>query len=561
VLTTGIGRLRPGVVSAYGLAALVSASAFTVGASVLAITLPYHDWDAFSFGIWSREIAVDGRLDPFSAGSQVSARPLFYLIQGAVWSVTGVSFSAGRLLSLSFALLLILGVWLLVRRVTGSTLEAALATSFVVAIASFGSESLEGKSDVPTAAGVAVTAWLAVRAVTPAALAGAGAAALAAMLMKPTAMIPLAGLSLCLAVTPAPRRLRDVDRRALAVAAGLCAALIYDVVMALRFHLGLVDYLGGGTIGGFYAQLAAQARWHSVLRADVLGSSLSFPLTYALTYSATRLCGVRHKTSALIAFPTALIWAFGGPYPAGVPHGPFTTSESAFTVVGFACISLAIPFVRDEDVPRRRAIALAALLGLPSLVLWVWGTAYANRLASGAWPGLVMLMAIVAAAGVRGLWRLGSSAAVAPIVIIAVAVWMSLSNLDGLHGSQWVEYRSLGWNGAWDRNRTMNIVLPSVQSALALATPRLGSGKLITGDPRFQYFLPQGRVVTTTPLHCREVNGFNVFILLTADESEAVARQEHGLATPQDWARCSTPVLRQLTDGSNGFAVFAVGKS
>ena len=105
----------------------------------------------------------------------------------------------------------------------------------------------------------------------------------------------------------------------------------------------------------------------------------------------------------------------------------------------------------------------------------------------------------------------------------------------------------------------MNLVLPSVQSALAAAAPPLArGGTLVADDPSFQYFLPPGRVETRLALHCGELTGSRVFILSTADESEWLARHEHGLAVPAQWSRCTSPKLQQLTDGTNGYAVFAI---
>jgi hypothetical protein len=198
------------------------------------------------------------------------------------------------------------------------------------------------------------------------------------------------------------------------------------------------------------------------------------------------------------------------------------------------------------------------VLAVPPLAVWVYATPYTERLAATAWPGVVVLIALVLACAVRGLRRLGAAPALAPLPVLAVAVWMSLGLLDGLHGYEWVELRSLGLGGLGDQQRTLNIVLPSVQSALATAKPLLGErGTLVTSDPRFTFFLP-GRVTTEIPLRCDELAGSKAFILLTADESETLARDQGGLATPEQWRGCSSPKLRQLTDGSNGYAVFAV---
>lgn len=100
-------------------------------------------------------------------------------------------------------------------------------------------------------------------------------------------------------------------------------------------------------------------------------------------------------------------------------------------------------------------------------------------------------------------------------------------------------------------------VLPALQSTLATAEPQLGNGRPVTGDSTFPYFLP-GRVDTLTPAQCRDVRGYRVFVLLTGDESLLAAREAGRLATPVQWASCHSPTLHELSDGSKGYAVFAV---
>jgi hypothetical protein len=100
--------------------------------------------------------------------------------------------------------------------------------------------------------------------------------------------------------------------------------------------------------------------------------------------------------------------------------------------------------------------------------------------------------------------------------------------------------------------------LPAIQQALAVVEPQLGDGRLVSQDPRFAFFLP-GAVDTRTPLQCEDLRGERLFVLLTADESERAAQDAGGLATPGEWSRCTSPKVRQLSDGSNGYAVFAVG--
>jgi hypothetical protein len=551
-------RFGGGVASVYAAGSAVAAAAFVVASAVIALAVPYHDWDSFAFGGWSRAIADGGSLDPLSAGELGSARPLFYLLQGGVWAVTGISFSAGRLLSLVFSAGLIACIWLLARTVALRRLDTALAVVALVAIPALSEEAVAGKSDVPAAVAVALVAALAWRdrpgRSYPVLV---GAAALLAVLAKPTVLLPLAAFA-CFLFLRYRRRQPAVPRLPIAVAAGLGAGVVYELVMALRFHTGLLAYLRTGTTDGLWAQRAASQRWDALLRADVLGAGLRLPLTFGLLYAAGRVIGARHRSASLVALPLAVVWSVAGPFAAHVPHGPFQTAENGFTLVGFAAILAAVAAAPESDAPRRGALAAGLVLGVPPLAVWDYATPYTERLAATAWPGAVLLIALVLACAVRGLRRLGPSPALAPLPVLGVAVWMSLGVLDGLHGYQWVELRSLGVAGLSDRQRTLNIVLPQVQSALAAAEPVLGRrGTLVTSDPRFAFFLP-GRVATRIPIRCSELAGSKALILDTSDESETLAREQGGLVTPEEWQRCTAPKLRELTDGSDGFAVFAV---
>jgi hypothetical protein len=530
-------------------AALAVAGFASVGA-LLAVTLPYHQWDSFGFGNWSRLIAHGGTLDPLAAGSQSASRPLFYELQGALWSATGISFTAGRLLSLAFALVLIGSVIYLQRALNAPPLETALAAAVVVAIPLFAQQALSGQTDVPAAAMVALAAALALR--RPASrwtTAATVAAACAAVLTKQTVLLALVPFAVLLALLS--RR-----RPAGALAAGLAFGVAYDLVMAHRFHQGLIAFLTEGSTG-FWATLADRTRADAVLRADVLGAGLRLPLTFALLYAIARVCRLRHRLATLLALGAALVWCIAGPLAAGVTNGAFARAEDGFTLIGFAVILCAAAFVADEDAPGIRTLSITLGVGLVPLLVWVKTGTYTDRLAAPAWPGLAVLIACVLGAGIRGLARGGMAAALVPLPVLATAVWMSLAMFDGLHGPMWTEYRSLGRSAFHDKQRTMHVVLPALQSTLATAEPAIGDGRLVTGDPMVPWFLPD-RVDSRTPERCGDLKGERVFVLLTGDESVAEARLAGRLATPEQWARCKAPAVQQLSDGSNGYAVFAI---
>ncbi len=541
----------------YAIGAVAAVLAFVGAGALLAVTLPYHQWDSFGFANWSRAIAEHGRLDPLVSGPLQSSRPLFYELQGAVWWITGVSFTAGRLLSLAFAVLLLGSVLWLARILTSFWLEAAIAVAVMIAVPMLAQETLAGQTDVPAAAMVALVAALALRAAalerfSPLLV----AAAALAVLTKQSVLVALVPLNVVLLAGRPQHILGRLRGAAGALGAGLAVGLSYDLVMASRFHEDLPVYLRQGTTG-IWAELAARARGDVLLRADVLGSGLRLPLTFALVYAAARLLRLRHRFAVPLALAAGLVWCIAGPLAAGVSNGAFSRPEDGFTLVGFALLLAAGSLLPDEEAPARRTLLVGLALAVPPLVVWVDYTAYTDRLASAAWPGLAVLIASVVAAGIRGLRQWGTVFALAPIALLAMAVWMSLATFDGLHGPMWTEYRSLGVNGLRDQQRTMHVVLPALQSTLATAQSALGDGRLVTGDPMIPWFMP-GRVDSSTPGKCRDVKGERVFVLLTGDESLQSAREEGRLATPEQWVSCSAPKLRLLSDGSNGYAVLAV---
>jgi hypothetical protein len=537
----------------------VAVAAFAALGILLAITIPYHDYDSFAFGDWSRAIAEHGKIDPLWPGPLASSRPIFYELQGALWSLTGISFTAGRLLSLGFALLLLVGVYALGRALRLPHLVCALAVAVMVCVPAFDQNALSGETDVPAAALVALAAAAAIRpSATRRGLVLGGSLAAASVLMKQTSLIPLVPLAALLLAEGRTLSPRALLRRPVGpLVIGLVAGLAYDVVMALRYHLGLLEYLRTGS-GGIWAQLADETRKDALLRGDLLGLALRLPLEFAVVYVVLRASRVRHRVAGIGALVVSLLWSIAGPFAAGVGNGPFSTPDAAFTFIGFALV-LAVSLVQPSAVaPTARPFAVLGVLAFPPLVIWAAASTYADRLAAPAWPALAVLIALALTAGVEALSRAGAATALAPVVVVAVAAWMGLATYDGFHGELWREYRALGWTGLGDRMRTTNVVLPAIQETLAIVEPRLAGGRLVSQDPRFAFFLP-GVVDTRTPLHCEDLRGERLFVLLTADESERAAQDVGGLATPEEWSRCTSPKLRQLSDGSNGYAVFAVG--
>jgi hypothetical protein len=549
------------VTAAYVAVAVAAFAMFVVGSVLLATTLPYHIWDAYSFGDWSRHVAGGEWLDPRSAGVVQASRPLFFLVQGGLWALTGVSFTSGRLLSLGFAVALLVATAAaghrVGRRVGAPVLCAALAALAIISIPAFAAEAVAGDTDVPAAAIVAVCAWLAVRRGTTIGSASSlSAACTLALLTKPTTLAAVVGLGVWMLVDSDLDPGDRIRRSVIPIATGAVVGLAYLTWMASRFDTWLLPFLRTAATEGIWGQRADAARPDAVMRLDVAGGALRLPLAFALGYGAARAIGVAPRRAYAAAFAVGLVWAVVGPIAAGA-SSPFESAEQGFAFLGFAAVlSAGIFSEHDHAAPRGLAAGVFAFGALP-LVAWAWASPETERLAATAWPGLAILLALVLLPGIEVLLSLAPSIAIAPVTILAATVWIAVSGLDGLHGHQWVEYRSLGWSGLGDRARTTNIVLPQLQEALAAVEPVRGRGKISAWDPRFSWFLP-GRVDQEQALRCSDLRNDSAFVELTDDEAVESARLEHGLASVADWQQCRQPRLRLVTDAISGYAIFTV---
>jgi hypothetical protein len=427
-------------------------------------------------------------------------------------------------------------------------------------------QAIAGLSDVPAAAMVAATAAVALTTETGRVRWGA-LAALAALtvLTKPSVLAPLGGLAIAVLLAEDGVdgiRVRDGGsaraRATLApLAVGIGIGLFAHLLAARRLGVGLYEYLTTGS-GGYWAERAAEERWDAALRLEVLGPALRLPLAFILVYALLRLVRRTHRASAIVALGLAMTWTVVGGVVAGEGETPLWSPEAVFAWIGFLALLVGFVAVPSELAPTRARVVQLALVGVPPLLVWWYATPYADRLAATSWPGLCALVAVTLAVPIAALARTAGIAALAPALVLLVAVWVSLSSLDGFGADQWREYRSLGRGGIRDENRTLNIVLPAVQAANELIRPAMGSGgRLSTSDPRFSYWFPD-RVSVGYITQCAQLEGFSAFILLTSDESRAQLEAEGGSGEPGWWADCEQPRLRQVSDGENGFAVFLI---
>jgi 4-amino-4-deoxy-L-arabinose transferase-like glycosyltransferase len=94
---------------------------------LLAVTVPFHSGDALAYGEWSRLIAMEWSIRFPAITDQTYHRPFFYVVQGVLWGVFGFHEWIGRLLALSFTVLLVAATAWLAARDSRRTTKAAVA--------------------------------------------------------------------------------------------------------------------------------------------------------------------------------------------------------------------------------------------------------------------------------------------------------------------------------------------------------------------------------------------------------------------------------------------------
>src|SRR5260221_13549619 len=367
-------------------------------ALLVALVLPYGEWDAMSFGTWSRLIADHWPHIRFvSVGAESYHRPLFYVLQGWIWGVFGFHPALGRALSLLFTIVLLASTaWLAARSSRNDRrFAAALAVVVLLLVTPLERYVAAGLSDVPAAAMVAATAALLLaRRLGRAQLPLVAIAATLSVLAKPSALPALAGLAA--AVLLGPRI--DLRRRALAagaIAAGTAVGLLYDVAQARYVHASLFGFLTNGT-DGFYAQLADADRRRVLLDGSWLGGNLRVLLAFGIAYAAARLF-LRHRLAVVIALPGAVLWSWLGPHLSGTPGfrvgvlgvGGWLPQAAVLVLAASLLFALAAP---EVSIPSRLQLARALVWALPPFVVWMLRVVYDTRLLAPAWPPLVLLM-------------------------------------------------------------------------------------------------------------------------------------------------------------------------
>jgi hypothetical protein len=516
-----------------------------VGVAVLDVAaFPYHDWDALSYGEWSRLIGEHWRLDFPSITDQTYQRPLLYVAQGVAWGVLGFSERLGRIVDLTFGLLLLGALFELGRRL-GSRALGATAAVLTLLIPTFQAAVASGLTDVPAAAMVALTG-LAVVVGYPILIA---VASCVTVLTKPSTLPSLLGLGLAFAIGPRTALGPAVRRTGIPLAAGVVAALAYDAYQAAHVHDGLIAFLRAGSTG-YYAALASQMRRSALFGTDWLGGLLRTLLIFALVYACLRAAKLSHVRASCLAFVVAAVGAYVGPlvatHGAHAGVGPFDSWRHALGYVVVLAMLTATFTTPADRVPAMTLLRRLLIWALPPVVAWVWSGGYDVRLVSPAWPPLILLCAVIVraafdgASGRRVLLVLPAAAA------LCVAVAAGLENIDGIGHSGWraVQHSPSGF---FDLEANRHTLLPQFQDALLAVRPVLGEdGLLFSSDGKFRFFFP-GRVTQSYPRTCASLRGYRVFVLLTDEASASYMQSQlHVSPDPSFWAACRGPQLTEL---------------
>jgi hypothetical protein len=538
---------------------------FLLIAAVVAVAFPIHASDALTFGTWSRLISEHWHFNEPQTGPSAYSRPLFYALQGWLWGVIGYSDVSGRLFCGLFSLLLVAALaWAVSARPWGR-LAAAVIGLLVVATPVFANQVVATLTDVFVAAFIALTGALLFRPLPGVwrQSVAVGSAATLAVLAKPSAVAALVGLGLAQLLVPETLR-RRLMLRVVPLAAGGLLGFLYYVVQAVHLNIGLRTFLEAGVRSPYYSHLADQTRRYEILNAGWFGNTSRSLLLFTLLYTAARLAGVAHRKALLAIVPGVVLLSWLLPWLANreshLTVGAFANPTSVAAWLLTCAVLAASLWAPPTAVPDRRELAQFALWMLGPLVAWMTFATYDDRLLSAAWPGFLGLMALCAVPGVAALTRVRFSfVALVPVTALVVAAAQNIYNIDGLQRSGWDQWRRTPAAKQFDLDTTRRIVLPALSRALDAVRPQMGpTDRLISPEGAFAYFFP-GRVEQTFPIACDNLSRFRVFVLATDEGSKRYMEDFlHVSGEPSFWAACASPHLTQLSDGSEGYAVFRV---
>jgi hypothetical protein len=528
-------------------------------AAAVAVKLPFGEWDAMAYSIWSRQIALHWPHFEFAGVPAVDLhRPVFYYLEGTLWAIFGFHQALGRFLALAFGVLLAAALTLTAARTSPRRYGAAAgATVLALLIASYPYERylVSGLTDVPVAAMITLTAaMLAAACERPRLVPLVALAACLALLTKPTALASLLGLGAAILLGDRAG-LRRRAYAVTAVAAGMFVALVYDAYEAHRLHMSTWGFLTMGT-DGFYAALAATRRRQELLDQAWLGSNLRLLVIFGVVYAVVRLA-MRHRIALAAALPLALVWSIAGPRLAGEASGIVSGSGGAIQSVIVLVLAAALLFALaspDEAVAGRLELGRLLVWLTPPLLVWIVYSAYDIRLLGAAWPPLLLLVGrallpAVAGAATVGLSGLAATAA----TVLAVAAAGTL-DLNGFGRDGWHRFSS----GFGDRDALRSLALGGDFNAeLAALEPLLPTTRtIVTADARLQFYYLE-RVRLEPPTACGQLNGEGTtLVLLESDEERTLYGDK---ASSAFWEACRKPKATLVADRPGAFALFVAG--
>jgi hypothetical protein len=528
-------------------------------AAVVAVSLPYGEWDAMAYGSWSRLIAEHWPHLRFADAQPFDyQRPFFFFLQGTVWAIFGFHQALGRLVNLAFSALLVVALGYLGFRSPRKhgVLCGALAAGLLITVIPFERYIAAGLTDVPAAAMLATTAALLyAKRLGRAQLPVIAVAACLTQLTKPSAFVSLGGL-VAAALLGSRTGLRRRISLAGAILAGTFVAFVYDEIQARYLHMSFTTFLTKGT-DGFYASQAAQRRTDTLLGTTWLGNDLRILMVFALVYAVVRVAGLAHRPSVVAALASALCWSWIAPQHGGVAGGLVAGTTSRAQDVGVVVLAASLLFAlgtTGDAVPSRVDLARLLIWLLPPFVVWVVYAVRDIRLLSPAWPALVLLMARALLPAFTGARRLHPWAAAVPAASLLLLAALATEQLNGFGSGGWQEFRS----GFGDTAAMQALALGGDFNSelVTLRTQVRPSDKIVTADGRLPFLYP-GQVVLSPPDTCSQLrtSGATLFVLLESDEERILHGPKAGSAY---WETCK-PALTLIGERPGAFAIFTTG--
>jgi hypothetical protein len=536
---------------------------FAVLGVMLAVTFGYRSYDALAFGEWSRLIAETGDLYAGGPGAVWLHRPLFYVTQGGLWYLFGFHEWIGRLLSLSFAVLLAGSVFVLGRRAGRDLLDGALALGVLLVSSVFAIQALSGLSDVPAAATVGAAGVLVFgHRVGRGRQVSIAIAAAVAVLAKPTTVVPLLALACAAALGDRAAVRGRVTLRVAPLLLGTAVGLAWDWYQARRIGMSLPGFMREGA-GGYWSELADARRWDTLASMDWLGPGARALLVFGLVYGVLRTVGAPHRPTAWAAAASAALWWVIGPYLATrewtyYPFDDASTLSLAAQIV-LVLVLFAAPFAPDELAPSRLWCARLTVWAAPGVIVWLAFRPDDPRLLGSAWAPLVVLIAASFGTVVRGAAAFRPSLLLAPAAALAVLAMADLASVDGIPRDTWREIRQAGILAWFDHDRMAGVGHSPFDDEVEAVKRHAGEdGRISSFDGRLNYHFP-GRVESGFPTTCADLRQFRVLVLQQSDEARRFAADAGAPADPTDWLMCTNPRVHAVRAQEGEYAAFVIG--